>query len=200
MTSFLAIDFETANYASNSACAIGLVRVVDGIIVTKSHHLIKPPSPEFTFTHIHGIRWHDVSNSLSFANLWPEIMPLFDGIDFLCAHNASFDRKVLQSTAETFGLQLPNLDWVCTVQVARRAFKIYPTTLPHVCSKLNISLKHHEALSDAEACAQIVIKAENKSRDLSDNNTIHINGPKKPLTAMNSIGHGNLSTKEDQHE
>jgi DNA polymerase-3 subunit epsilon len=36
---------------------------------------------------------------------------------------------------------------------------IYPTKLPNVCRHLGISLNHHEASSDAEACARIMIRA-----------------------------------------
>ena len=49
---FVAIDFETANYARDSACAVGLVKVVGGEIVDKAVHLIKPPTREFVFTYI----------------------------------------------------------------------------------------------------------------------------------------------------
>ena len=36
---FVAIDFETANYARDSACAVGLVKVVGGEIVDKAVQL-----------------------------------------------------------------------------------------------------------------------------------------------------------------
>ena len=47
---FLAIDFETASYGRDSACAVGLVRVEKGVIIRKESHLIRPPSREFVFT------------------------------------------------------------------------------------------------------------------------------------------------------
>ena len=39
---FTAIDFETANASRDSACAIGLVTVKDGVIVDEYYHLIRP--------------------------------------------------------------------------------------------------------------------------------------------------------------
>jgi DNA polymerase-3 subunit epsilon len=36
---------------------------------------------------------------------------------------------------------------------------LYPTKLPDVCRHLRLDLDHHNALSDAEAYAQIVISA-----------------------------------------
>jgi DNA polymerase III subunit epsilon len=48
---------------------------------------------------------------------------------------------------------------LCTVQLARKTWQLHPTKLPNVCDYLNIPLEHHQALSDAEACARIVIAA-----------------------------------------
>jgi DNA polymerase-3 subunit epsilon len=49
--------------------------------------------------------------------------------------------------------------YFCTVQLARQNWNIRPTKLPDVCRHLNLSLNHHDALSDAEACANIVLAA-----------------------------------------
>ena len=57
------------------------------------------------------------------------------------------------------GLRQPEQPFICTVQVARVVWNIYPTKLPDVCRRLRIPLTHHEAASDAEACARIVIAA-----------------------------------------
>ena len=41
---FVAIDFETANTSADSACSVGLVKVVSGAIVETAVHLIRPPT------------------------------------------------------------------------------------------------------------------------------------------------------------
>lgn len=156
---FLAIDFETANYASDSACAIGVVRVQNHKITAHEHFLIKPPSSEFVFTHIHGITWNCVAKSPTFKDLWPTLKPYFDGVDFVVAHNVGFDRKVFASCCARYGIELPKLEYQCTVQLARKKLKIFPTNLPAVCQRLNIELNHHDAMSDALACAKIAIEA-----------------------------------------
>jgi DNA polymerase III subunit epsilon len=46
---FAAIDFETADYERDSACAVGIVRVADGRVVRRVYHLIRPPRREFVF-------------------------------------------------------------------------------------------------------------------------------------------------------
>ncbi|MGK2951923.1 MAG: hypothetical protein ACSLEZ_06010, partial [Thiobacillus sp.] len=66
MTRFAAIDFETANNARDSACAVGVVIVEHGRIVDRLYALIRPPSRQFLFTHIHGLSWHDVKDAQPF--------------------------------------------------------------------------------------------------------------------------------------
>jgi DNA polymerase-3 subunit epsilon len=157
---FVAIDFETANYAQDSACAVGLVKVVDGEIVDSVAHLIRPPTPEFVFTYIHGLTWKHVAKAADFGALWPKLACWFEGVDFLAAHNASFDRGVLNACCATHGIEAPLPAFRCTVTMARRAWNLRPTKLPDVCRHLGIALDHHDALSDALACAKIVVAAE----------------------------------------
>lgn len=159
MPRFAAIDFETANYSADSACAVGVVIVEGNRIIERAYSLIRPPTREFSFTHIHGLTWSDVSHAPYFSQVWPEIRARLTGVGFVAAHNALFDRNVLSSCCDSYGLPAFRKRFVCTVQVAREVWNIYPTKLPDVCARLRIPLRHHEADSDAEACARIVIAA-----------------------------------------
>ncbi len=123
-------------------------------------HLIRPPTPEFVFTYIHGLTWRDVRDAPTFAELWPDLRGLLAKVDFLAAHNAPFDRSVLNACCRTHGVQGVPQPFVCTMKIARAVWGIYPTTLSDVCRYLRIPLNHHEAGSDAEACARIVLAAE----------------------------------------
>ena len=40
---FVALDFETADHGSDSACQVGLVRVEDARVVRRESRLIRPP-------------------------------------------------------------------------------------------------------------------------------------------------------------
>jgi DNA polymerase-3 subunit epsilon len=182
---FLAIDFETANPYRDSACSIGLVRVEQGRIVHKEVHLIQPPYRHFTFTSIHGISWGDVESAPDFKGVWKKIAPLFEGIDFIAAHNASFDSSVLRACCQTSRIATPATPFACTVKLARSLWNIYPTKLPDVARHLGIELNHHEALSDALACAQIVIEAQSENAELVLNapKTVRRPAPKKAAVA-----------------
>lgn len=165
MTAFVALDFETADYGRDSACAIGLVRVENHQIVHRAHYLIRPPRRRILFTHIHGIHWSDVANQPAFDSLWKTIEPTLEGVDFLAAHNAAFDRGVLYACCDAHGIIRPKAPFVCTVQLARKTWQLRPAKLPNVCEFLGIELNHHQALSDAEACARIVIAAQDTNPD-----------------------------------
>lgn len=156
----VALDFETANQAADSACQLAVVRIQDWRIVSEASWLIRPPTDEFMFTFIHGIEWQHVAQEPHFGALWPKIRPHFEGVDLLAAHNAPFDRGVLNATCATYGLTPPPYKYLDTVHIARKVFSIFPTKLNNVAEKLSIPLQHHEALSDARACAQILIQAQ----------------------------------------
>jgi DNA polymerase III subunit epsilon len=155
---FTAIDFETANRSPISACSVGLVMVENNAIVKKQSFLIKPPSSYFEFTDIHGITWNDVREVKTFKEQWENFTAYFDGIDFLAAHNAPFDQNVLRSCCTAYGLSYPDIDFRCTVKLSRSVLGIRPANLFNVCRELFIPLNHHDALSDSEACARIMIE------------------------------------------
>lgn len=165
MPTFLAIDFETANRNANSACSVGLVRVAGEEIVEKKVFLIKPPYEYFEFTDIHGITWDMVKRKPTFKELWTKMSPYFDGVDFVVAHNAPFDKRVLESCCSTYGIARPEVEFRCTVKLSRSVLKIKPANLANVSRQLFIPLQHHDAGSDAEACARIMIEVLRRSRE-----------------------------------
>ncbi len=133
---------------------------VEGDRITRTEsRLLRPPRREFVFTHIHGIEWEHVQQERPFGEVWPELAPLFEGVDFVAAHNASVDRGVLDACCAAAGLAAPTARSVCTVERARRAWVLPSARLNVVCEHLGIPLKHHDAASDAQACARIILRA-----------------------------------------
>lgn len=162
---FVAIDFETATQTRDSACAVALVRVEGRRIVHEEARLIRPPSRAFVFTYLHGIAWEHVSREPAFPDVWAALAPVVAGARCFVAHNAPFDRSVLAACCARYRLPVPTLPFECTVRLARRAWDHLPNhQLPTVCDHLGIPLDHHDALSDARACARILLAAEAASR------------------------------------
>lgn len=158
-STFVAIDFETANVKRDSACAVGLVRVERGRITAREHLLVRPPSRWFQFTNIHGITWQHVEDAPTWKEVWREVKPLMAGCDFLAAHNAPFDQSVLEACCARWDVPVRLPPFVCTLQLARKRWDLKPAKLPDVARFLGLKLRHHDALSDAEACARIVLAA-----------------------------------------
>ena len=159
---FSAIDFETADYSRNSACAVSVFVVENETIVDRFTSLIRPPFRQFSFTYIHGITWNDVKSKPTFGEIWPDIAMRIENVDFLAAHNASFDRSVLNACCEMTANEPAKSPFLCTVKLARATWNIVPTKLSDVAGHLQIPLQHHDAESDAHACAQILLKAREK--------------------------------------
>jgi len=156
---FAAIDFETADYGRDSACSMSVIVVEKRRIVKKASILIRPPRRDFIFSYLHGITWRDVEKKPNFGELWPKINNLFKRVEFIAAHNASFDRGVLHACCAMARITPPEIKYLCTMKLARHLWGLYPTKLPDVSRHLGITLNHHNAQSDAMACAKIVLKA-----------------------------------------
>jgi len=155
---FIAIDFETANYQRNSACALGIALVEDLVITDQFYTLIKPPQQYFMFTGIHGITREDVRDKPAFNELWPDIKEYFNNIDFIAAHNVAFDRSVLEVCCNYYGIQKPSVKYECTFQMSRKRLNLDRYSLDKVSEYFGIELQHHNALSDTLACAEIMIR------------------------------------------
>jgi DNA polymerase III subunit epsilon len=156
---WVAIDFETATREANSACALGLAVVRDGRIERTESWLIQPPFNEYEYrnTLIHGISPEDTALAPDFAEVWWEVAPLLAEGPLL-AHNAPFDIRVLRALIASHELVAPSYEYVCTVSLARRAFPdLRRHTLDLMCDHCGITLMHHDAASDAAACASLAL-------------------------------------------
>ena len=156
---FTAIDFETANPTSASACSVALVEVRDGVVVAEKAWLINPEtyfSPFFIT--IHGIRPEQVARAPNFSQIWPELLPWIAGRR-LVAHNMKFDARVLKQSLVRYSLPVPEFTTSCTYELAKVHCHSLPNRrLPSVAAACGVSLgRHHDALEDARACAGIAI-------------------------------------------
>ncbi|HVJ49245.1 exonuclease domain-containing protein [Desulfitobacterium sp.] len=177
---FVAIDFETANEKLSSSCAIGIAVVKDSKIIETKHLFIQPPDLNFNLINyaIHGITKEDVKDKLKFGDLWESIKSYFEGAPVI-AHNASFDMSVLRQTLDQYQIPYPEVNYACTLVISK---KVWPNQLSYkldgLSSMLEIKLNHHNAESDAIACALIAIKAANEISATSFDeliNKVHVN-------------------------
>jgi DNA polymerase-3 subunit epsilon len=156
---WVAIDFETATREATSACALGVAIVRDGVVAERRSWLIQPPFNEYEYrnTLIHGLSAEETALAPDFAEVWWEVAPLLAEGPLL-AHNAPFDIRVLRALIASNELVAPSYEYVCTVALARRAFpSLRRHTLDVMCDHCGITLRHHDAASDAAACAELAL-------------------------------------------
>lgn len=157
---FVAIDFETASADRASACSIGIALYGNGRLTTREY-LIRPPELRFDRRNIavHGITPEMVRNAPTFIELFPRIRDYLEAAS-IWAHYAPFDQGVLNALARHYRVALP-IALECTCRLSRRLYPGLPShSLPIVCGHLGITLTHHNARSDAEACARIVLASQ----------------------------------------
>lgn len=159
---FVAIDFETATYKRYSACAVGIVTVKNNVITDRYYTLIQPPDNLYHWQtiRVHGIQPHQTAEEPHFLDIFPTLLEHLEG-QTIVAHNESFDRNVMKSAMEYYGLDYTDYDfgyrWECTCKIYRaKGYK--PARLSNCCERRGIALNHHHALSDAEGCAQLYLQ------------------------------------------
>ena len=162
MLTFNSIDVETANADRASICQIGIVHVRDGQIEDRWQTLV---NPEDWFdpwnTSIHGIRETDVRNSPTLPEVRDELRARLRG-SVLVSHT-SFDRVAFERAMARYDLEQLQVTWLDSAKIARRAWpNSYGRSgygLKNIARDLDISFRHHDALEDARAAAEIVLRA-----------------------------------------
>ncbi len=110
------------------------------------------------YTHVHGLTWAMLKDAPGFRDLWPQMRAMMEGAQGLVAHNAPFDRSVLRGCLEYYGCPDDVPPFYCTLKGARRHLHLPTNTLDALCARWRIPLDHHNALSDALACARIFVR------------------------------------------
>lgn len=154
---FVAIDFETANQSRASACSIGMIKVLDGEIVDSFYSLINPETEFDPYnTYIHVITSDMVENQPIYSEISEQILNFSDSLPFV-AHYAPFDMGVIRDSNDRYGINAFKINYFDSYYLSRQLIQSLSYRLNHIAAELNIKLDHHNALSDAEACAKIVL-------------------------------------------
>ena len=162
MLTFNAIDVETANADRASICQIGIVHVRDGEIEDRWQILV---NPEDWFdpwnVSIHGIDEDAVRDSPTLPALRAELRTRLRG-SVLVSHT-SFDRVAFERAMSRYDLEQLQVRWLDSAKIARRAwpdrYGRHGYGLKNIARDLDIAFRHHDALEDARAAAEIVLRA-----------------------------------------
>lgn len=84
----------------------------------------------------------------TFDKIWKQIEPYIKNQSIVAHNGFSFDFPCLDQTLEYYGIKQPKYTGHCT-------HRIFNDNLVSLCKKHKIPLNHHDALSDAIACAKL---------------------------------------------
>ena len=155
-TSFVSIDFEHLYPSHETACEVGAVKVIDGLIVGRFYSTIKPPKEKCTGrinSDIIGLTEEMLETSPTFKEVY-RMLCLFVGDIPLVAHHASTEIHVLQKCTSYYNIPealLKNgMTDTCTMAGEKG--------LSVCCEEYGITLEeHHHPLQDAEATARLYL-------------------------------------------
>ena len=154
---YVAFDVETPNTCNDRMSAIGIAVIKKNQIADTFYTLI---NPETYFNAFHMELTHigpqTVKHAPTFKQAWPTLETYLDqGI--LLAHNATFDIHVLLSCLKTYHIPWKSyIDYADTVRIGKACYpELENHRLNTMCDALGIPLNHHNALSDAKACASL---------------------------------------------
>ena len=162
MFTFNAIDVETANADRSSICSIGVAHVRDGYIQDTWKSLIDPEDWfDYWNVEIHGITEDNVEGAPTLPDVWEELSRRLHGS--IVVSHTSFDRVAFERASAKYALSQLDARWLNSAQVVRRS---WPDQYAHsgyglesVAHDLGIPFQHHDALEDAKAAAQVVLRA-----------------------------------------
>ncbi|GGK46119.1 exonuclease domain-containing protein [Nocardia camponoti] len=159
--SFAAFDVETANPRRGSICSIGVSIVLDGVRTQTHSWLCKPPAAASEFSpwnvRVHKITPATVAGQPEFAQRLVEVIAAVGDLPVV-AHNASFDMDNMTRACQFSGVRVPEWQYGCTLDWARRQLDLGGYKLNQVAAALGVALhNHHEAGADAAAAADIAV-------------------------------------------
>ena len=158
---FAAVDFEMPDLCGRSICAAGICTFEDGKVIDSYYSLIDPQC-EFApaITEITGLNAESVAGAPTFGEAWEKIRPLIEG-RIIIAHGASNDLSALSHCMKKYKIERPEkVRFVCTFALAQAVLpKGTKFGLESLSERFGIELvHHHNALSDAHACAELFLR------------------------------------------
>lgn len=151
---FISIDFEYLYHSHyDSPCAVGMVKVVNNVVAQKFYTLIYQPKLNLPLAPNNGITPDMVADAPTYIEVYEEMARFVAGCRTIVAHNASVEKKILSETPRPNNVpDILNREFVDTDHLSGHR------SLKDLCEEYNIPLNHHNALSDAEACAEVYLR------------------------------------------
>ena len=164
---YVSIDFEILNEWRASVISVGCVVFENDKIVDEFYSLVCPPSKyENPYcVEVHGLHYDDVKDAPKFPEVWEKVDKMINGSPIV-AHNLGFEKSCINACNEEFGTN-NKYTYIDTLQLSRKHLPFLSNhRLDTVCKHLKVTLnEHHNALEDARACGECLIKMTNSNKN-----------------------------------
>ena len=189
---FLALDVETANGSSSSICQIGIACIPQTGPSFTICEYIDPQSHFAGFNvQLHGIDAGTVEGAPIFPTFLSAVLPLLERHTIV--QHSNFDKRAIGAACDAYGVPVPDLHWIDSVKIARRAWPEFRGNGGHGLGNLKVELglnfNHHDAGEDALAAAQVVLLAEERT----GKNFLELSAPEVKSAPKREIQTGDIN-------
>lgn len=156
-------DVEYANNKNKSICQIGIMceNFSDGEPYYPERDIYINPEDGFDdfCIKIHGITKDTVKNEPAFPTVWKEIEKYFTNAVIIGHNVAGADLDALVKALKRYNLDIPELYYICTLDLARQYIPSYAVadySMSTLCEYFGVDIdSEHNAFDDACACADL---------------------------------------------
>ena len=156
-------DVEYANNKNKSICQIGIMceNFSDGEPYYPEKDIYINPEDGFDdfCIKVHGITKDKVKNEPAFPIVWKEIEKYFTNAVIIGHNVAGADLDALVKALNRYNLDIPELYYICTLDLARQyipSYAIADYSMSTLCEYFGVDIdSEHNAFDDACACADL---------------------------------------------
>jgi DNA polymerase III alpha subunit (gram-positive type) len=158
---FTAISLELANEQPYSICLIGFAEFENGELKDRHYYYVQPPENNFDEkTKEAGVTWELVKKAYEFGEYWEAGMKDYFINHTLVAHNAPYVMGCIEHALKVFGIEVPRLQFIDTLDIAKKFYTFESNGLESICDEMGIEVEMHNSLSEASAIGQFLIFAK----------------------------------------
>ena len=156
-------DVEYANNKNKSICQIGIMceNFSDGEPYYPERDIYINPEDGFDdfCVKIHGITKDTVKNEPAFPAVWKEVEKYFTNAVIIGHNVAGADLDALVKALKRYNLDIPELYYICTLDLARQyvpSYAVADYSMSTLCEYFGVDIdSEHNAFDDACACADL---------------------------------------------
>ena len=135
---------------------VGIVRTTENGLVVAEYSTLVNPLRDVGRSDIHGITPSMLRDAPSFADIAGDVAAMLDGA-VVTAHNARFDRGFLSSEFNRSGIDLGEMETLCTIDLLRALYADAPRRLMSACEYFGVEIgEAHAALDDARMASRLL--------------------------------------------